>query len=290
MKAAPFAYSRVSSIEAALRILEEGAASGEEVRVLSGGQSLVPMLAMRLCRPDRLVDINPVGGLAYVTSRGDRVIIGALARQQEVWLSPDVQGVPLLSLAIPWIGHRETRNRGTVCGSLAHADPSGEIPAIVALLDARVTVASASGVREVDGSAFVTGPFETTLKQTEIITAISFPVRGAGEGYGFREAARRRGDFATVGVAATVRKAPAGLIEARAVLFGVAAKPIVSDVTNLLRTLDGSLERAMVTGVSEEVVATVAFTEDIHASASYRKRLARALLANALSDALRSAA
>lgn len=193
MKAAPFAYVRPATLDEA--VAELAATSGDG-KVLAGGQSLVPVLVMRLGRPGTLVDINAAVGLDKIERRGDVVRIGATARQRHVERSTEATAVPLLKLALPFVGHRELRSRGTVCGSLAHADPGAELPAVAACLGARFEVAGPTGRRFVSAPEFFVGAMTTAIQPDEILIAAEFPVAGPGDGYGFAEIARRHGDYA----------------------------------------------------------------------------------------------
>ena len=290
MKAAPFAYARPGTVDAAVAEL---ARAGGDGKVLAGGQSLVPVLAMRLARPSVLVDINQVAGLDELSldggdgdgdeggrggegHQGGTLYVGATVRQRRVEHDQRATAVPLLGLALPWVGHRELRSRGTVCGSLAHADPAAELPAVAACLDATFEVAGSSGRRTVAAGDFFAGAMTTALGPDEVLTAVRFPVAGPGEGFGFAEFARRHGDFALAGVAVRVRRSPR-----RAVLaaFGVSDRPVVRDVTTLL---DGSLEENQLAGLAEEIVDTGG---DGHASTGYRRRLFAALAAQELATA-----
>ncbi len=285
MKPAPFDYVRAFSVDEAVGLLSDGTDS----KVIAGGQSLVPLLAMRLARPERVVDINFLQDLPHLHREGGHLVVGALARQRQVELSNEVSSVPLLSLALPFIGHRELRNRGTVVGSLAHADPSAELPAIAALLRATMFVMGPEGSRELNALDFMVGPFQTRLRQDELITAVSFPVRADGDGYGFEEVSRRRGDFALVGSAAWVHLSQGGVDRAEAALFGVGATPVVVDLT---RHLSGFGESDLTTAVlepSREVAQGLEPLGDQHGSSGYRRRLAEVLLARSLAWAYQDA-
>jgi 2-furoyl-CoA dehydrogenase FAD binding subunit len=281
VKAAPFAYARPSDLDGALAELD---ASGGEGKVLAGGQSLVPVLAMRLARPAVLVDINGVAGLNQISRNGTVLRVGATARQREVEADERTSAVPLLGLALPWVGHRELRSRGTVCGSLAHADPAAELPAVAACLGAMLEIAGPGGRRTVAAREFFTGAMTTSIGPAEVLVAVSFPVAGPGEGFGFAEFARRHGDFALAGVA--VRAGPR---EAVLAAFGVSDRPVVRDVSGLLdptgATDAGTLEEALagpMAALAEEIVDTGG---DAHASAAYRRRLLAALAARELARA-----
>ena len=230
MKAAPFAYVRPGSLDDVLSELARG-----DAKVLAGGQSLTPVLAMRLGRPSTLVDITAVGGLAALERDGDALRIGAAVRQRAVERSPLSRAVPLLGRALPFVGHRELRSRGTVCGSLAHADPAAELPAVAACLGGSVEVAGPGGRRRVPADGFATGAMTTAAGPDEVLTAVELPVARPGEGFGFAEVARRHGDFALAGVVTVVRVVDGVLREARLTGFGISDRPVTEDVTELLR-------------------------------------------------------
>src|SRR5579875_599087 len=193
MKAAPFAYARPATVEEAVAEL---AGSDDEGKVLAGGQSLVPMLAMRLARPALLVDINAIPGLDELSLRDGTLHVGAAVRQRRAERDEIAASVPLLGMALPWVGHRELRSRGTVCGSLAHADPAAELPAVAACLDASLEVTGPDGRRTLRAREFFTGTLTTLLGPADLLTGVRFPAAGPGEGFGFAEVARRHGDFA----------------------------------------------------------------------------------------------
>jgi carbon-monoxide dehydrogenase medium subunit len=283
VKAAPFAYARPATVDG---VLAELAASGGEGKVLAGGQSLVPVLAMRLARPSVLVDINAVEGLNQISLNEHVLRVGATTRQRDLERDERTAAVPLLGLALPWVGHRELRSRGTVCGSLAHADPAAELPAVAACLGAALEIAGPGGRRTVHAREFFTGAMTTVVGPEEVLTGASFPVAGPGEGFGFAEFARRHGDFALAGVAVRVGRSPR---EAVLAAFGVSDRPVVRDVTGLL---DGTgatdvepIAEALagpMAALAEEIVDTGG---DAHASAAYRRRLFGALAARELAQA-----
>lgn len=295
MKAAPFAYVRPARLQDAVAELVSAPHSGG--KVIAGGQSLVPVLAMRLGRPSTLVDITRVEELTQLSVDDQFLHVGAAVRQRRV--QRDVsQLVPLLGLALPWVGHREIRSRGTVCGSLAHADPSAEIPAVAMSLNATVEVTGPDGRRQVNAADFFTGAMATITKETEIVTSVSFPVATSEEGYGFAEIARRHGDFAIAGVAARVRARSGAVEEASITSFGVSDRPQLRDMSGALQTVADSLgdpaapaseiARALeepAHAMAEDVVTTAG---DPHGSTAYRKRLVRVLAARELARAYRS--
>ncbi|MFC6706812.1 FAD binding domain-containing protein [Flexivirga alba] len=288
MKPAAFAYVRPGTVEEVLAELgREGA------KILAGGQSLVPVLAMRLGRPSTLVDLNAVPELKELSRDGGHVRVAAMVRQRQVQYDPVSEAVPLLRLALPWVGHREIRSRGTVCGSLAHADPSAELPAIATCLDATMTLRSSRGSRDVAACEFFAGAMTTVMEPDELLTAVRFPVAAAGEGFGFGEVARRHGDFALAGVAARV-KTDADHVAASITCFGVSDRPAKADVSAQLQVAleqtgrapsEPDLRRAL-GEYAEEVAAQVVDTVgDAHASQAYRRQLTVGLLSREISRA-----
>jgi carbon-monoxide dehydrogenase medium subunit len=282
VKAAPFAYERPDSLEAALDLLGAPGA-----KALAGGQSLVPMMAMRLVRPSVLVDLARVPGLGELRDEGEHVHVGAMTRQRalERW-EPLTRRVPLVAAALPWIGHREIRNRGTVGGSLAHADPAAELLLASATLGAQVTVGGPDGERSVAAAELATGPFQTQVGAGELLMTVRLPAAREGEGFAFDEVARRHGDFALCGVAVALRRRGDGVQRARVGLLGVGPAPQVHDVTELLQA-NGSGPRW--SAVGEELAERVQPSGDMHASAGYRRRLARVLVTRCLERAWRDA-
>ncbi|GAA0513942.1 carbon monoxide dehydrogenase [Saccharopolyspora subtropica] len=286
MKAAPFAYARPAALSDAVAELVNADGGG---KVIAGGQSLVPVLAMRLARPTILVDINAVAGLDALRAVGDRLEVGATVRQRRVQHAPESAQVPLLRLALPWVGHRELRSRGTVCGSLAHADPAAELPAVACCLDAELKLVGPEGERTVRAREFFRGAMTTALRPEDIVTGVSFPVAGPRDGFGFAEIARRHGDFALAGVAAHVRVDDAGGVSAATMTaFGVSDRPVTRDMTDLVRTTGG--DQSELLGALDDVVREVVDTDgDAHASNGYRRRLLRVLAAREVSKAYRRA-
>jgi 2-furoyl-CoA dehydrogenase FAD binding subunit len=274
MKAAPFAYCRPDSVEEAVDVL-----AGGDAKVLAGGQSLVPVLAMRLGRPGTLVDITRLPGLDSLVREDGRLHVGAAVRQRCVERSAEVAAVPLVGRAMPFVGHRELRSRGTVCGSLAHADPAAELPAVAACLRATVVVRGRRGERTVDARELVTGAMTTSVGPDELVTGVRFPVAGPGEGFGFAEIARRHGDFALAGVAVRVRGDEAVLAA-----FGVSDRPVVRELT-----IDDPAEAAL-RPVTDALAREVVDTDgDAHGSRGYRARLLGVLAAREIARAHREA-
>ena len=203
MKPAPFDYHAPETVEDCLSVLAQ---HGDEAKILAGGQSLVPMLALRLARPEVLVDVNRVRELAAVRRENGSLVVGATTRHATLESDPEIAAAsPLLARVAPHIGHFQIRNRGTLGGSLAHADPAAELPAVVRVLDAEIEVAGPSGIRRIAAADFFETVFTTSLEPDELVTAVRFPVWGAGSGFAVEEVARRHGDFAIVGALAAVQ-------------------------------------------------------------------------------------
>ena len=292
MKAAPFDYVRPATVTEAVAALAE---AGDDAKVLAGGQSLVPVLAMRLGRPTLLVDINAVEGLDNLSLTGDTLHVGATVRQRRVEHDPAAAAVPLLAMALPWIGHRELRSRGTVCGSLAHADPAAELPAVAACLNATLEIAAPSGRRTVYARDFFLAPLTTVLAPDELLLAAHFPAATPGDGFAFAELSRRHGDYALTGVAVRVTHTPSGEVQ-RAVLaaFAISSRPVVIDITNHLTEAladagsgepAAALVRALTTPMSAVADELVDTPGDMHASNAYRRRLFTHLAARELAHA-----
>ena len=279
MKAAPFAYARVADVAEAVGLL----ADDPEAKVIAGGQSLVPMLAMRLARPSTLVDINHVDPLARLDADGAGLRIGAVVRQRDLERAPETASVPLLTAALPHIGHRELRNRGTVCGSLAHADPAAELPAVAVTLGATLAVAGPAGRRDIAARDFFAGPLQTTLADGELLTAVRFPAARPGDGFAFAEVARRHGDFALCGVAAAVHVGSGAIESATVGLFGVADTPLAVDVSEPAAAAGD--DQDLLRRLGEDVAAGLSPTGDLHGGGPYRQRLAAAIVARCLARA-----
>jgi len=288
VKAASFAYVRPASLEEVCALL----ASEEEVRVIAGGQSLVPMMAMRLARPTQLIDILRLPGLAGIREEGEQIVIGATTRQAAAEKSALVANkLPLLAKALPWVGHPPTRSRGTIGGSLAHADPSAEIPLVAATLGAEIVLQDTSGPATLTADEFFLGPMITGLPLGACLTAVRLPVwRQARIGVGFHEVNARRSDFAFVAAAAQIALDEAGRCVACAVgVGGVVDRPLRLDAAAqaLMGTALGDAE--IVDAVTAETAPLEAMS-DMHASADYRRRVAATLARRALVDARNQAA
>jgi aerobic carbon-monoxide dehydrogenase medium subunit len=275
MKPAPFDYSRPSTVAEAVRLLGE---LGTDGKVLAGGQSLLPILSMRLASPHHLVDINRIAELSYIRVADAMVRVGALARHAEVERDPAARTAqPLLAQALRLVAHPTIRNRGTTVGSIVHADPSGEMTAVLSVLGGSVRLASASGERTVAAADFFLGPLESAIEPGELAIEAAFPVLGPGGGTAFVEVARRHGDYAVCGVAALVQVTAGEVVGARAAYISMSATPIVLDFG---ADIDAAAERAR-TELDPE--------PDIHASADYRRHLAGVLTDRALRQAVENA-
>lgn len=278
MKAAPFSYVRPTSPEG---VLTELALAHGEAKIIAGGQSLMPVLAMRLGRPPTLVDVTRIDAWRSIEVDAHEVRIGAAVRQRAVERRNDLR-VPLLARALPWIGHREIRSRGTVCGSLAHADPASELPAVMLTLGARLSIAGPTGVRELSAEEFFQGAMTTALGPGEVLQHVSVPRTRPGQGFGFAEMARRHGDFALVGVTAVVQLDGDRVARAQLGAFGVGDRPRLLDVTGAVAEPLRSASRRdapadVADALSEAARELVTTGGDKHASAGYRRRLVRVL-------------
>jgi carbon-monoxide dehydrogenase medium subunit len=290
MKPAPFEYVRPNTLAEACRILREN----DDALPIAGGQTLVPMLAMRLARPALIVDILRLPELAGIRPEGDFVVIGAATRQVEAETSALVTAdVPLLAAALPWVGHQPTRNRGTIGGSIANADPAAEIPLVARTLDADIVIADEEGSRIIPARDFFLGAMSTALSPGACIREVRFPVWSEGRiGVGFHEISARRSDFAYVAAAAQVAlDADQRCLRIALVLAGLADRPIAIDVSHLIKSqLSEIAADAHVRSAIEQAMRDLDIASDLHASASYRRRLAVALATRALNDAAANAA
>lgn len=260
-------------------------AADEDARVIAGGQTLVPMLAMRLARPARLVDILRLKELSGIREDNGSIVIGATTRQALALNDPLIRkSVPLLALALPWVGHPPTRNRGTVGGSIANADPSAEIPLVAVTLGAEIEAASLDGTMSTPADDFFIGPMLTTIGMGECLSAVRFPVWTHKRiGVGFHEISARRSDFAFVSAAAQIALDEEGrCIEVALGVGGVGDRPVKLDISSLLGT---RLEAKPLADAIAAAVSDLEATSDLHATASYRSRVAATLCARALEDA-----
>ena len=288
MKPAPFTYVRPNSMEETLRLLDE---RGESAKVLAGGQSLVPLLNLRLARVDALIDIAHLPGLDEIDVGADGTLtIGALVRQRELVASPLVRRhAPLLAECAPLIGHPGTRNRGTVGGSIAHADPAAELPAALLALEATIVAVSSRGTREIPAGAFFSDLFTTALAPQELVTAVRIPAALPHSGWTCLELARRHGDFALVGVAAGVSLDGDGrCAEARLSLFGVGSTPVRAMASEALLQ-DNALTPRLVTEAAQQAAASLDPFDDVQATGQYRKTVAAVYTERALTLAVERA-
>jgi carbon-monoxide dehydrogenase medium subunit len=283
LKPPPFEYFAPQTLEEALSLLAE---HGEDAKVLAGGQSLVPLLALRLARPSALIDLGRVPGMDQIRRDDGHVVVGAMARERAAERSGVVaSGIPLLAEALPLIGHVAIRNRGTIGGSAAHADPAAEIPAVAVALEAEIVAASAAkGERTIPATDFFQGFFTTALEPDEVLTEVRFPVMPAGTGVAFEEAARRHGDFAMVGAAVVVRLEGAKLSDVRLALTGVSDTPLRCRAAE--QTLIGSdCTPEAVDQAIAEATASLTPPSDLHGTSNYRRHLAGVLLRRAIARA-----
>lgn len=274
MKPAPFQWYSPRTVAEAVATLAE---VGHDGKVLAGGQSLIPVLAMRLAEPPNIVDINRVAGLDTIEVTEAGVRVGALVRHAELLASqPANRAIPLLGQALVNVAHATIRNRGTTVGSLAHADPSGEMTAVLALTGGTVTATSVRGEREIAAADFFLGPLESALDHDEMATGAFFPAFPAGSGTAFVEMARRHGDYALSGVAAMVTGGASPTV--RCAFLAVAEVPVVVDLS--AQWAEGE------SAVMEAARAAIDPGDDIHASAEYRSHITGFLAVRAIREAL----
>jgi aerobic carbon-monoxide dehydrogenase medium subunit len=272
VKPAPFAYTKARTLKEAIALLSK---HKDDARLLAGGQSLIATLNMRLSAPELLIDINGIKGLDGIAKKGKAIEIGALARHTQVERSDLIaKHAPLIALAMPHIGHAAIRNRGTIGGSIAFADPAAELPACLLALGAEIEITGPKGKRKVKADAFFKGLFETALKPREVLTAVRVPVADKNTRVGFAELARRHGDYAMVGLAASARAAGKGkeskLADVRLAFFGVGATPVRAK----------KAEAALAGGDIDAAVAALDLDphDDVQATAKVKKHLAGVLL------------
>jgi aerobic carbon-monoxide dehydrogenase medium subunit len=268
VKPAPFDYARARSVEHAVELLgREGA------RVLAGGQSLIATLNMRLSSPSLLVDINEVAGLDRIARRNGHIEIGALVRHAQAERSADLaQAAPLVARALPHIGHPAIRNRGTIGGSIAFADPAAELPACLLALNGEVDIAGPVGSRTVKADDFFQGLFETALGARDVLTAIRLPAATSDTRIGFAELARRHGDYAMAGLAAAARANGTKLTEVRLAFFGVGATPARA------RHAETALAAGDVDGAVAALARDLDPPDDVQAEGAVKRHLAGVLL------------
>jgi len=275
MKASAFSYARATSVVHALELL---AAHGDDAKVLSGGQSLMPAMNLRLISPELIVDIGGIAELKGIAMKGDVLTIGALTRHVDLQRSPEIAThAPLLAEAIAHVAHPAIRNKGTIGGSLAHADPASELPACMIALDATIVIRGRTGERRVAAGDFFTGIYETALSADELLTAVELPAARKNSAYFFHEFARRHGDYAIVGAAAQAIVQGDLFTDIRLVFFAVGDRPLLA----------GAASRLLNVAITPEILADASMAledeldppEDQQASSSMRRHLAKVLLA-----------
>jgi aerobic carbon-monoxide dehydrogenase medium subunit len=288
MKPAPFEYHVPTSRDEALALLAEG---GFDAKILAGGQSLVPAMNFRLARPAILIDVNRIADLAGIHTADDGSMhIGALTRQRELERSPLIaERAPLIAEAMPYVAHPQIRNRGTIGGSLAHADPAAELPALAIALKARLRLQSRSGERWLPAADFFLGVLTTALEPDEMLTEIAIPPLPARSGSAFDEVARRHGDYAIAGAAAVVTLADDGTIaESALVLMAVGDAPIA---LRSIQSLRGQAPTpATIQAAAESLDAEIDPPSDLHATTAYRRHLVKRLAGRTLTRAVERAA
>jgi carbon-monoxide dehydrogenase medium subunit len=282
MKASAFAYARATSVGNALDLLVE---HGDGAKVLSGGQSLMPAMNLRLISPELIVDIGGIAELRGIAVTGDVIRIGALTRHVDLATSPEIAArVPLLTEAIAHVAHPAIRNRGTIGGSLAHADPASELPACMVALNAAIVVSGQSGERRIAAEDFFTGIYETALSPQELLTAVEVPVARQNSVHFFREFARRHGDYAIAGLAAQAIVEGDGFADLRLVFFAVGDRPVLARAAAIL--VNVAVTPAVLSEASQALGEELDPQGDQQASPSMRRHLAKVLLARCASALL----
>ncbi|WP_137390142.1 FAD binding domain-containing protein [Rhodoligotrophos defluvii] len=280
MKPVPFDYVRPETAEEAVALLAE---FGGDAVLLAGGMSLGPMLNLRLVRPAVLIDIGRIGELSTVTAADGTMLTGAVLRQSQALANGELmRALPLLGLALPWVGHVQTRNRGTLGGSVAHADPSAEIPLVLATLGGHVHLRSRRGRRRIPARDFFLGMLTTARSPEEMVLALEWPQQSAGEIFAFREVAQRHGDFAVAAVACRALLDHGSLREITVGIGGVEDRPVVFLPADYAGASAGA---ALAENIAAEVAARLDPLSDHVASAGQRRALARTLVRRALVDA-----
>jgi carbon-monoxide dehydrogenase medium subunit len=279
MKASAFAYARATSVDEALKLL---AAHGEKAKLLSGGQSLMPAMNLRLVSPELLIDIGGLDELRGIAVANGVVRIGALTRHVDLLKCPEIAvHAPLLAEAVAHVAHPAVRNRGTLGGNLAHADPAAELPACMLALDATLIVRGGRGERRIVAADFFQGIFQTALSEEELLIAVEFPVRRANSAYYFYEFARRHGDYAIAGLAAQAIVAAGMITSLRLAFFAVGDRPVLARAAG--RLINTSMTPALLSDVSAALGEEIDASEDQQATAAMRRHLAKVLLVRCIS-------
>jgi CO/xanthine dehydrogenase FAD-binding subunit len=286
MKPARFDYVAPTSLDAAVEAL---AAANGEGKVLAGGQSLMPLLNFRMARPAILVDLNRIAGLSFIERRDDKVVVGALTRHCEIEKSPLIAAkLPVMSAAMRHVAHLAIRNRGTIGGSLSHADPAAELPMLAVFYDAAIIAQGPSGRRKIPAGEFFVDALANCLEPDEIVVEIEFPLLTSHNGWGFEEVARRFGDFALACIAVSIQRKGSKIVDARVAVMGVADTPLRLKMAE--RALcESAVDAGVGTRFADVLRSNVAPNTDIHASSDYRRRLVGVLGEQALATALRRA-
>jgi CO/xanthine dehydrogenase FAD-binding subunit len=286
MKPPSFDYVLADTVEDAVSAL---ASLGPDAKIIAGGQSLVPMLNFRLLRPTVLVDINRIAGLSFISDEPQAIRIGALTRHHRLETSPVIAThLPVIAEAMRHVAHLAIRNRGTIGGSLSHADPAAELPMMAVLLDAKLTIAAAAGKRIVPAREFFVDALTTDLRDGELLTEIEIPKLAPQSGWGFEEVSRRGGDFALAAAAAILTLRGGTVAEARIAVMGVGKTPLRMSAAEAM--LAGqTVSPGLLEQVAEAVRAAVEPETDLHASADYRRHLIGVLMQRTLADAWRRA-
>jgi carbon-monoxide dehydrogenase medium subunit len=282
MKASAFSYARATSVVNALELL---VAHGDKAKVMSGGQSLMPAMNLRLISPELIVDIGEIAELRGIAVTGDVLIIGALTRHIDLLRSPEVAAhAPLLKEAVAHVAHPAIRNRGTLGGSLAHADPASELPACMLALNATIIVRGQAGERRIAAEDFFRGIYETALSAQELLVAVELPVAREKSAYFFHEFARRHGDYAIAGLAAQATVEGDMFTDLRAAFFAVGDRPVLARAATKL--VNVAIKPAVLSDASAALGEELAPQDDQQASASMRRHLAKVLLARCTSTLL----
>jgi carbon-monoxide dehydrogenase medium subunit len=287
MKLPPFDYEAPQSVSEAVGLLAE---HGDEASVLAGGQSLIPLLALRLARPEVLIDINGIAELSGVSATDGWMAIGAMTREYVAEESYGVaEAIPLLAAALPFIGHEAIRSRGTIGGSLAHADPAAELPAVARALDAEFVVRGPSGIRVIPAQEWFEGYLTTSRRPDELLVEVRFPTASPGTGVSFQEVARRHGDFAIVGLAASLVLSGGVISDARLAFAGVSEVPVRATAAEEL--LAGERPSAeLFDEAARRATEDLDPPADLHGSSDYRKTVAAAVVRRGLRAAAGNAA
>jgi CO/xanthine dehydrogenase FAD-binding subunit len=284
MKPPAFDYHAPATLDEALTLASQ---LGPDAKFIAGGQSLMPMLNFRLLRPSHLIDLNGIAALAYLRVEAGELQIGAMTRHREVELSPIVrQGWPLISECMPFVAHVQIRNRGTLGGSISHADPAAELPAVMTALEAKFVLQSSRATRTVTANDFFVGTLTTAAEPEELLTEIRVPALPQSTGWAFDELSRRHGDFALAGAAALVLLTPQGRIEwARLAFTGLGERPARARRTE--EALRGQVPTEdIVRAVAEHSISDLAPESDLHASADYRRDIAKVIARRTLLRAI----